>query len=270
MTEFQPTGDAEIRYIPSPYDLGDRPTVLELIARAMDDVQAVAKDDKMLVDGKLRYNFRGVDAVVNAAGPAFLKHGVVPIPRLRKIASRDVNKARETTVEVEYAFFGPAADCVIAVVPGEGLDYSDKGSAKAMSVAYRIALLQMLAIPTDDPETEIQRGAGAKRTARQASEGPATESDEAWLADTQAQIVGATTEAVLKALWRKVTDGVKGGKSTEADATKLQQAITARKKTLEAAPVQETAQRRPAPAKSNGEEWPATRQPPAAVNGGRS
>ena len=43
---------------------------------------------------------------------------------------------------------------VHAVTPGESLDTSDKGTAKAMSVAYRIALLQIFALPTQEPTTD--------------------------------------------------------------------------------------------------------------------
>ena len=36
------------------------------------------------------------------------------------------------------------------------MDVGDKGTPKAMSVAYRIVLLQMLCIPTDEPDPDSQ------------------------------------------------------------------------------------------------------------------
>jgi hypothetical protein len=39
-------------------------------------------------------------------------------------------------------------------VLGEAMDSGDKAVAKAMSVAFRIALLQALALPTDEPDPD--------------------------------------------------------------------------------------------------------------------
>jgi hypothetical protein len=134
------------------------PSVFVLMARVMQHVQAVGKNDRNLQQG---YNFRGIDAVVNAAGPAFRDHGIVPVPLLEQASYRDVQTStgkpsRECTVQVRYRFYGPAGDYIEAVVPGESMDFGDKGAPKAMSVAYRIALLQVLAIPTHEPEPDSQ------------------------------------------------------------------------------------------------------------------
>ena len=49
---------------------------------------------------------------------------------------------------------------VNARVPGEAIDSSDKGTAKAMSVAYRIFLLQLFSLPTGDPDPDSERPEG--------------------------------------------------------------------------------------------------------------
>ncbi len=138
--------------------MSDHPTVVELLLKVMDEVQAVSKKQR---NTEQNYSFRGIDAVVNAVGPALRKHGVLPIPVLHKAGYRDVQTSRgkpsrECTVEVAYHFYGPAGDHIEAVVPGESMDFGDKGTAKAMSVAYRIALLQALCIPTDEPDADAQ------------------------------------------------------------------------------------------------------------------
>lgn len=125
---------------------------------AMTEIRAVAKDSKF-EQGNTRYTFRGIDGVVNAAGPAFRKHGIIPTPTLIKVDYRDTrttgDKAtREVLVQVRYTFTALDGSCLEVEVPGESLDQSDKGTAKAMSVAYRICLLQMLAIPTDEPDPD--------------------------------------------------------------------------------------------------------------------
>ena len=132
----------------------DKPTIYEALSRVMGSVQAVKKGDR---NNEQNYNFRGIDAVVNAVGPALREHGVLVTPELLEVGYRDVltsrgKPSRECTVRVRYRFHGPAGDHLDVVVPGESMDFGDKGAAKAMSVAFRIALLQALAIPTDEPE----------------------------------------------------------------------------------------------------------------------
>jgi hypothetical protein len=138
--------------------MADKPTVIEAISAAMADVQAVGKGDRNNEQG---YSFRGIDAVVNAVGPVFRKHGIVPAPVLQQASYRDVltsrgKPSRECTVQVRYWFYGPAGDHIEVLVPGESMDFGDKGAPKAMSVAYRIALLQLLCIPTHEPEPDAQ------------------------------------------------------------------------------------------------------------------
>ncbi len=135
------------------------PNVVELLSRVMGDVQAVRKGDRNQSQG---YQFRGIDAVVNAVGPAFRKHGVVCVPLLEEVAYNTVevgkNRSimRECTVRVRYRFHGPAGDSIECVAIGEAMDSGDKATPKAMSVAYRVALLQALTIPTDEPDPDSQ------------------------------------------------------------------------------------------------------------------
>ncbi len=134
----------------------DHPSIHAAFSAAMEDVQAVRKDG---FNESQRYNFRGIDQVVNAVGPIFRKHHIIPMPHSCSASFRDVltstgKPTREVTVSATYRFYGPAGDYIEAVVPGESLDSGDKGTAKAMSVAYRIVLLQSLCIPTDDKDPD--------------------------------------------------------------------------------------------------------------------
>lgn len=134
----------------------DTPTIYAAMSAAMDEVQAVRKEG---FNESQRYNFRGIDQVVNAVGPIFRKHKIIPVPYMCAAKYRDVltstgKPSREVTVEAEYRFYGPAGDFITATVPGESMDTGDKGTPKAMSVAYRIVLLQMLCIPTDDRDPD--------------------------------------------------------------------------------------------------------------------
>jgi hypothetical protein len=138
----------------------DKPTIVEALAAVMEDVRAVRKGDRNTAPGQ-NYMFRGIDAVMNAAGPALRKHGVIVVPMCESATYRDVQTStgkpsRECTVTVRYRFHGPAGDSIDCVVPGESMDSGDKGTAKAMSVAFRIALLQALCLPTDDADPDSQ------------------------------------------------------------------------------------------------------------------
>lgn len=131
--------------------------VHEALAQVMADVRAVGKHDRNQAQG---FSFRGIDATVNAVGPALRAHGVVVLPELLQLDYGTVEVGAKRTpmahvqVRVRYLFVGPEGDQLAAVVPGEAMDSGDKGTAKAMSVAFRTALLQALALPTDDPDPD--------------------------------------------------------------------------------------------------------------------
>jgi hypothetical protein len=133
-----------------------RATVISALSAVMEEVRAVGKGDRNSQQG---YQFRGVDSVVNAVGPVLRKHGVVVIPTGVEAHYRDVQTStgkpsRECTVTARYRFYGPEGDFIDAEVPGESMDFGDKGAPKAMSVAYRILLLQALCIPTGDVDPD--------------------------------------------------------------------------------------------------------------------
>ncbi len=135
------------------------PPVTQLLSRVMRDVTVVGKEGH---NSQQDYNFRGIDGVINAVGPAFRTHGIVVMPEQREYVASTVEVGKNRTqmahvrVTVAYHFHGPAGDELVAVVDGEAMDSGDKACAKAYSVAYRIALLQVLAIPTHqrDPDED--------------------------------------------------------------------------------------------------------------------
>lgn len=163
-------------------------SIYALLSSVMSDVQTVAKTGR---NTDQNYSFRGVDAVVNAVGPMLRKHNVLLLPELLDAVYRDVQTsrgkpAREVTVRVRYSFIGPAGDSLEVVVPGESMDSGDKGTAKAMSVAYRIALLQTLCIPTDEPDPDEGSYERDNRRPAQVQPDPAVEELNAAKAEVKA------------------------------------------------------------------------------------
>jgi hypothetical protein len=130
-------------------------------AAVMADVQAVAKGDKRQ-DAGGRYNFRGIDRILNAVGPAFRKHGVACIPEktaaeYSTFTTGGNRQMRLCTVTVDFRIYGPRGDSFPMQVVGEAFDAGDKAAPKAQSVALRVALINALAIPTEDPAMDADR-----------------------------------------------------------------------------------------------------------------
>jgi hypothetical protein len=227
--------------------MSDKPTVVEALSAVMTDVQAVRKGER---NSQQNYNFRGIDAVVNAVGPVLRKHGVVVVPAAVTSSYRDVQTStgkpsRECTVTVTYRFYGPAGDFIDCEVPGESMDFGDKGAPKAMSVAYRIALLQALCIPTDDPEPDSQsyerhgdaydtNGTQARRSdTRQQDEWTAQPvTDAVWLEDFRRRLVTCTKPSEVRGLDSEAHVQFADGKLTAEDAKALKGEIDARTQEL--------------------------------------
>ena len=110
-------------------------------------------------------------------------------------------------------------------MPGESMDFGDKGAPKAMSVAYRIALLQTLCIPTDDPDPDSQSYEREhERPAPEATAEQVAKYDE--LAKT---LAAAESEDGLKAGWPLVVEAVNNGKITRAQGNALRADLETRK-----------------------------------------
>jgi len=140
-------------------------TVFVAWARVMRDVQGVGKKGLYNAPGT-RYNFRGIDAMINAFGPACRRHGVIVVPHRVEPSHAPARTAtdkptRETTTVVHWRVYGPDGTHFEGASEGESLDSSDKGSAKAQSVALRAFLIAAGLVPTDekDPDaSHIERG----------------------------------------------------------------------------------------------------------------
>jgi hypothetical protein len=143
----------------------EQPSVVELMGRVMREVSSVSKSD---INDHFKFSFRGIDTILKHVGPALRLHGVVVIPEVREQKSEVVGKQVRVTLTVAYTFHGPKGDSLTAVVPGEAMDAQDKASSKAMSVAFRTALIQALAIPTGERDPHAGPAASTKLVRLQA------------------------------------------------------------------------------------------------------
>jgi hypothetical protein len=196
----------------------EEPTIFQALGRVMSAVRSVGKTGH---NADQNYNFRGIDAVVNAVGPQLREHGVIVVPEVQDASYRDVTTSRgkpsrEVTVKVRYRFYGPAGDYIDAVTVGESMDFGDKGTPKAMSVAFRVALLQALCLPTDEQDPDAQSYERAYRDEKtdwpEAAKpsGPTAEQVAAY--DLAAKKVAAVeSQAALKAVWAEILADNKSG-----------------------------------------------------------
>lgn len=137
---------------------------------AMNEIGAVGKDSR----NEQGWMFRGIDAVMNAVGPAFRKHGLFILPEVldhNLVATPRGTKTPviSVIVKVRYSVVHSDGSSFSGVVMGEGNDFSDKATAKSLSVALRTFLIQSLVLPTHDEDPDavsIERGSPQAAPAR--------------------------------------------------------------------------------------------------------
>jgi len=128
--------------------------IYSAISAIMAEINAISKGRENKAQG---YKFRGIDDVYNEVHPLLTKHKVFTVPEVLEANYDTVTTAKGSTLfysrlKMQYTFFADDGSCVRAVVIGEGMDSGDKASNKAMAVAHKYAIVQMFAIPTDEPK----------------------------------------------------------------------------------------------------------------------
>lgn len=140
-------------------DSASLPTVVQALAAVMAELPAIGKDGR--ADPKQGgYAYRGIEQITRHAQGLFAKHGVVMVPRVESCEVRDITVAgkpwTDTTLHVTYMVYGPAGDSVEVRTVGIGRDNSDKGANKAMTQAFKYALLQLLCISDSKDDVDGQ------------------------------------------------------------------------------------------------------------------
>lgn len=122
-------------------------TIHQALNAIMRQVTEVRKSQR---NNHFGFEFRGIEQVMEETAPWFREHGVIgPVPKLLQYDIVGSGKDAVTIVQVEYTFTGPAGDSLTAVVPGEAKD-----TIKAMSIALRTVLIQVLHIPVKQRDAD--------------------------------------------------------------------------------------------------------------------
>ena len=136
------------------------------------DLPAIGKDQR---NTQQNYQYRGLETITGTLKPLLVKHKVAVVPTV--LESRHELRAASgdrqmpmTYLRVRFAFTSlEDGSTVEAVTEGEGSDYGDKGSNKAMSAAFKYALVQTLCIADfDDSDAESPEHDTHKQAARPA------------------------------------------------------------------------------------------------------
>ena len=136
---------------------GDLP-VIQAITEIMTELGGVPKGG---YNSEQRYNFRGIEDLLVRLNPLLAKYGVVIVPDVIERFYEARTSAKGTQghcahLHVRYTVYGPGGDSITLSTWGEGVDYSDKGTNKAMTAAFKYALLQLFAVcdPAEDADRE--------------------------------------------------------------------------------------------------------------------
>lgn len=114
-----------------------------------------------------KFKYRGIDALLNTLSPILSANQVMIMPDVKSVertefTTKNGSKFNRAEVKIDYHFIDcegedtkESAFTLSAV--GEGADQMDKAVSKAMTAAYKYALIQAFCIPlvgTDDPDAQ--------------------------------------------------------------------------------------------------------------------
>lgn len=176
--------------------------VIEALRRVMRDLPAIGKDGRASAE-QGGYAYRGIEAITQHVQQLCARHGIVFVPRVANWERDEVLVGRENRVwhddrlTVLYDVYGPGGvtdSITVGPIPAIGRDGADKGANKAMTQAFKYALIQTFCISdkADDNDGHTQ----------EAERAPAMPLVSVETRDAiQAAITGATDPKVLKKEW---------------------------------------------------------------------
>ncbi len=126
--------------------------VYQRVLSIMEELTYIQKGDAK-VNGQ--YKFVSHDDVSEKVHPLLVKHGILALPsttELKQEGNRTVVMLRVHFVNVDKP-----ADQFFVDYPGYGVDPSDKGPGKAISYAFKYALLKTFCLETgEDPDKDAK------------------------------------------------------------------------------------------------------------------
>lgn len=126
------------------------PNIYQRILGVMSELDYVQKGDTR-VNGQ--YRFVSHDQVTAKVHPLLVKYGICVLPTVEELRQEN----NRTTIKLAVIFKNADCpdDCFVTYYYGYGVDGGDKGPGKAISYAYKYALLKTFCLETgDDPDND--------------------------------------------------------------------------------------------------------------------
>lgn len=115
-------------------------------------IAPVSKDKKNQQQG---YKFRGIDDIYTALNKLLAHSSVCIIPFVKsktesEVTTKSGGKGYRVCLEVEYHLYAKDGSSIVSCVSGEAIDYGDKATPKALSMAYKYMAFQVFCIPIEE------------------------------------------------------------------------------------------------------------------------
>lgn len=137
----------------------NRASLYRKIAAVAGAIAAVAKDG---YNPQLKYKYATPATVMEAVKPLLAEQHLAIVPTMSQVVKEPTGSKTQsgaekvlTRVEMIYLILdGESGESLSVPWAGEGEDWSDKGIAKAQTIALRTFLIQLFQIPAEDPDTD--------------------------------------------------------------------------------------------------------------------
>ena len=158
--------------------MSDTENIHSKLAAIIGELPAIGKESR--VTGNFGYNYRGIEDILPAVKTLFAKHGVHVSPNHTLVSDEfglgNKGNQRRVVLHSGFSFYAADGSSFTCFTMGEAMDTQDKALNKAMTAAYKYALIQTLAIADGDDPDAYQPGESAPATETQ----PAAEPSESW------------------------------------------------------------------------------------------
>lgn len=188
--------------------------IYQRLVAVMNAVSYVQKEDKKINN---QYTFVSHDAVTAKIRPALLAEGIATVCSVKNHV-QDGNRT-EVTLGVRFVNIDKPEDFVEVESFGYGIDPQDKGPGKAVSYAFKYALLKTFCLETgDDPERDsIEHQPMPKSQARK--QAPALDLTDSIVAMGECSSIDQL-KAMFGKFWSIAAEGQKGELKSAYDGYK--------------------------------------------------
>lgn len=123
------------------------------LVKVAGSMPAIPKDQENREQG---FQFRSIGAIVAAAKPLLHEHAVVIVPAGYDVISSDragkQDRAYRVQVRGRWILAHMDGSYIVASQVGEAIDYGDKATSKAVQMAFKYMLTQLLGVASEDPD----------------------------------------------------------------------------------------------------------------------